>query len=142
MLLANVPSAIKKTLTVGMICLSLNSGTAESLPMITIIPPLATLSLRRISTRDTVVVGELYLNGQFECNTSENQATLISTGTYNVITYKSPKLGHYVPLILVKGRTGIEIHAGKHSQGCIVISTPAFTQLMQHLVFPASISVS
>lgn len=100
------------------------------------------LTLNRISTKDVVVVGELFVNGKFECNTSENLATLVAPGHYPVILYHSPKFGYWVPLVRVPGRSGIEIHSGTHSKGCIVVSKPAFSRLMHQLKMPCVLNIA
>ena len=82
-------------------------------------------------------IGNMYLNGQWLCNTLEpprGDATqtitsgsrkAIADGTYRVQMYLSPKFRARLPLLLnVPGRSGILIHAGntaKDTQGCILV---------------------
>lgn len=99
---------------------------------------------RKYKKRD-YTIGLLFIDGQFYCNTLEDQdlgltsdmkledikrikqfgKTAIPTGTYEVdITY-SPKFKKDMPLIRnVKGFDGIRIHAGQNAsqtQGCVLL---------------------
>ena len=86
-------------------------------------------------------IGNMFLNGQWLCNTLELAASppapllkregrygkgcCIAPGTYRIQMYLSPRFGTRLPLLLnVPGRSGILIHAGKtakDTQGCILV---------------------
>jgi Family of unknown function (DUF5675) len=99
------------------------------------------LSLERDNnTRQTVVTGKLYLNDVYFCDTTESK--IIPPGRYYARIYKSPKLKHNVILLDVPGRTGIEIHAGTRSTGCIILSRPDFARLMSLVNGPLVVEIS
>lgn len=100
------------------------------------------LTIKRGIPKDGIITGDLYVNGRWECKTREASNFLIEPGIYRVTLYKSPKFGRLVPLVHVPGRSGIEIHPGERSTGCILVSSYAFQQLMQILAVPASIDIS
>ncbi len=83
------------------------------------------LVLTRTSRNPLAVRGDLTVNGIAECVTLENPALLIPAGSYPVVVYSSPRLGHTVPLLVdVPGRTMIEIHCGNKAEdslGCILV---------------------
>src|SRR6202035_1383612 len=89
--------------------LELNSLMGGNSSMIT-----TRLTLNRSRANSEAIIGELYINGRFECYTLEDATYTITPGTYDVILHKSPHFhGQYVLLLRgVKGRTGIEIHVG------------------------------
>lgn len=127
-----------------------SSGMAGSLPM--------RLSLKRILTTKEAIIGELSIDGVFECFTLEHPVFLIDKGSYSVSLYKSPARGYQVPLLEgVPGRSYIEVHIGntkKDTQGCILVGTShdaysnlknsrvAFSNLLKHLDFPAIIDIT
>jgi len=95
------------------------------------------LKLERTWFTRTSTIGELYINGQFECYTLEdedklrqgkakvNGVTSIPFGTYDIdITY-SPKYKRQMPLLKdVPGFTGVRIHSGntaKDTEGCVLV---------------------
>lgn len=106
--------------------------------------------IKRIAKTDTYTIGNLYLDGQFFCNTledtdrrlSDNQSllyikakkifskTAIPTGTYKVELTYSPRFKRILPLIVgVKGFDGIRIHQGnfpKNTEGCILVGKNTF----------------
>ena len=103
------------------------------------------LVLRRIARRPTYTIGNLYIDGEFLCNTLEDtdrglhqdmplseikrikvaNETAIPTGTYKVIVNQSPKFGRLLPRLLdVPGFDGILIHRGntdKDTSGCPLV---------------------
>lgn len=114
------------------------------------------LTLKRGKPNGTAVVGQLFINGMFECYTLENSEVIIPQGSYNVVLYDSPMAGHVVPLLQnVPERSMIEIHSGnyiKDSKGCILVgrqhtadsvyeSKLAFIHLLPRIVLPAQIDV-
>ncbi|MFC0517805.1 DUF5675 family protein [Mucilaginibacter angelicae] len=98
---------------------------------------------RKIKTQQSTI-GELSINGLFECFILEDvdrglnskmtlaqiqsikvpHKTAIPAGTYNIVKYFSPKHQKYLPLLEnVPGFTGIEIHVGnypKDTDGCLL----------------------
>jgi len=100
------------------------------------------LRLRRLYQKDDYTIGPLYINGQYFCDILEDSVrdlnkdgdlldegegkipskTAIPYGSYDIILSISPKFGRVLPLLLnVKHFTGIRIHAGTKSDGCLVI---------------------
>ena len=95
------------------------------------------MEIDRIFFTRNSTIGELRLDGLFECHTLEDEdklrqglskvygVTAIPSGTYEVeITY-SPKYRRQMPLLKnVKGFSGIRIHSGnvaEDSEGCILV---------------------
>lgn len=70
------------------------------------------------------IQGELYVNDLFFCHTIERLSACIPTGRYSLSVSYSPKFHRLLPLLSVKGRSGIRIHSGntsKDSKGCIIV---------------------
>lgn len=78
-------------------------------------------------------IGDLFIDGEFFCNTLEDAVrdvkikhqTAIVQGKYKVILTLSPRFGIVMPLLLdVPNFTGIRIHYGNHkdhTSGCILV---------------------
>lgn len=92
------------------------------------------LVLKRIFLGDFYTIGELYVNGDYFCDTLEDKVrngekipgeTAIPAGTYRVTVSKSPKFGRDLPMLCsVPNFTGIRIHRGntaKDTAGCILV---------------------
>lgn len=102
------------------------------------------LKLHRKYIKPNYVIGNLYVNDQFFCNTLEDQnrdlnkngkfdglekkvagETCIPFGRYEVVVSMSPKFGRELPLLLnVPEFEGIRIHRGntvKDTAGCILV---------------------
>lgn len=97
------------------------------------------LSLKRTIRRDGWTLGELSIDGKFECYTLEDtdrrvewmpQAklpgeTAIPRGAYRVVLSESPKLGYETPELLdVPCFNHIRIHIGNfpsNTEGCILV---------------------
>ena len=100
------------------------------------------LRLRRLYQKEKYTIGPLYVNGKYYCDVLEDPVrdlnqdgdlldegegkipgnTAIPYGTYDIILSMSPKFGRVLPLLLnVKHFTGIRIHTGTKSDGCLVI---------------------
>lgn len=93
-------------------------------------------TLRRIAKKESYTIGNLYVNGEYLCNTLEDKyrdlsaepkvpnATAIPNGTYDIIMVMSPKFKRRLPYLLdVPFFTGILIHRGntsKDTSGCIL----------------------
>lgn len=95
--------------------------------------------------KDNYTIGDLYINGEWFCNTLEDKdrnlndsmnedeikqikvygRTAIPCGTYRITITYSPKFKTKLPLINnVKGFTAIRIHQGNnhnHTEGCILV---------------------
>ena len=97
------------------------------------------LKLTRKTFTDNDTIGELYVDGVFECYTLEDMVravgvkvdgqTAIPSGVYDVSITYSPKFGRYLPLLNnVPNFSGIRIHPGNTSKdtiGCILVGTTA-----------------
>lgn len=117
------------------------------------------LRLQRVISTPEVTIGELQVDGVFECFTLEDairatkvkHETCIPPGTYDVIVNHSPKFNKLLPrLVDVPGFTGILIHTGngpENTSGCILVgaqldglrikagtSTPAFAHLFEQIL--------
>lgn len=88
------------------------------------------LTLRRTIISEHLTIGELYINGEYYCDTLEppvsaEQHPAIVEGLYSVVMYQSPSFRALRPLVTgVKGRSGILIHEGnwvKNTRGCILV---------------------
>lgn len=88
------------------------------------------LNLKRTIQGPEAVIGQLAVNGEFECYTLEDPdgaGDRIDAGTYEVITDYSNRFKKIMPLVVgsaaVNGR-GIRIHAGNtqaDTSGCILV---------------------
>lgn len=85
-----------------------------------------TLTLIRTRRGEKAVIGDLLIDGVFECHTLEDNPP-IHAGTYEVAVTFSNRFKQPMPLLLnVPGRTGIRVHAGNTDQdttGCILVGT-------------------
>ena len=91
------------------------------------------LQLTRKWFSDNSTIGELRVNGEFECYTLEDPEreekipgkTAIPMGKYKVIINQSPHFNKDLPLLLnVPQFEGIRIHVGnypKDTEGCILV---------------------
>lgn len=91
------------------------------------------LELRRTVYTDKSTIGELYVDGLFECYTLEDVVrnkkiygeTAIPAGSYHVKITQSPRFKRELPLLLnVPGFEGVRIHPGNSAQdteGCILV---------------------
>ena len=76
------------------------------------------------NSKDNTVIGELYINNVYQNYTLENETKMIPEGTYIMEMNYSQRFKKVLPLLIVKGRTGIRIHAGNKSEdsrGCILV---------------------
>ncbi len=90
-----------------------------------------TIRVERKWPRDKYIIGRIYIDGEYICNSLEppwkNNAryTAIPKGVYEVILNYSPKFKRVLPLLLnVPGRDSIRVHRGnypKDTQGCILL---------------------
>lgn len=91
------------------------------------------LTLKRLYPTDDYTIGELYIEGEYYCDTLEDTVreekiagkTAIPYGKYEVIVNRSPKFKRELPLLLdVPNFTGIRIHRGNDAEdtsGCILV---------------------
>lgn len=91
------------------------------------------LKLKRLHFTKKSTIGELYINGKFECYTLEDVErkekvygeTAIDKGTYQVVVTYSNAFKQMMPLLLnVPKFKGIRIHSGntaKNTLGCILV---------------------
>ncbi len=90
--------------------------------------------LRKIFTSESTI-GEMLIDGEFECVTLEDPirenkipgVTAIPAGSYDVVLGHSPKFGRKMPrLQKVPNFTGVLIHWGnvaKDTEGCILVGS-------------------
>jgi hypothetical protein len=94
------------------------------------------MTLRRVQLDPDVTIGELAVDGQFECYTLEDTQrapgapkvfgqTAIPTGRYRVIVTYSPHFLKDLPLLVdVPGFEGVRIHPGNvaaNTEGCLLV---------------------
>jgi len=91
------------------------------------------ITVKRLHKTDTSTIGELLIDGIFECYTLEDierpvkikAETAISKGTYKVIINQSNRFKRLMPLLLnVPNFEGVRIHAGNtnhDTEGCILV---------------------
>ncbi len=91
------------------------------------------ITIKRLYKTNTSTIGELFINGVFECFTLEDverpvkikNETAIPKGTYKVIINQSNRFKRLLPLLLnVPNFEGIRIHSGNSNhdtEGCILV---------------------
>lgn len=91
------------------------------------------LTLKRTYLLDNYTIGELYIEGEYYCDTLEDTVreekiagkTAIPYGKYEVIVNRSPRFKRDLPLLLdVPNFEGIRIHRGntdEDTSGCILV---------------------
>jgi hypothetical protein len=100
------------------------------------------LELKRKDKRKDCTIGELYVDGKFECYTLEDVvrdngvkvdgATAIPTGTYGLSITFSNRFQKPLPLLAnVPNFVGVRIHSGNSSldtEGCILVGRTKASQ--------------
>lgn len=91
------------------------------------------ITVKRLHKTDTSTIGELLVDGIFECYTLEDverkekikSETAIPKGTYKVIINQSNRFKRLLPLLLnVPNFEGVRIHSGNtnhDTEGCILV---------------------
>lgn len=91
------------------------------------------LEVKRLHRTDNSTIGELTIDGKFECYTLEDKErdvkikgeTAIPKGTYKVIINKSNRFKKLLPLLIgVPNFEGVRIHPGNSNhdtEGCILV---------------------
>ena len=91
------------------------------------------ITVKRLYKTDNSTIGELLIDGVFECFTLEDierpvkikAETAIPKGTYKVIINQSNRFKRLMPLLLnVPNFEGVRIHAGNtnhDTEGCILV---------------------
>jgi len=93
------------------------------------------ITVKRLHRTNNSTVGELFIDGKFECYTLEDierevkikSETAISKGEYKVIINQSNRFKRLLPLLLnVPNFEGVRIHSGNSNhdtEGCILVGT-------------------
>lgn len=93
------------------------------------------LLLKRLHRTENSTIGELYVDGKFECYTLEDKErevkikseTAIPKGTYKIIINQSNRFKRLLPLLLnVPNFEGVRIHSGNtnhNTEGCVLVGT-------------------
>ena len=83
------------------------------------------IKLIRNRPQGKALFGQLYVDGEYFCDTLENTDYAIPSGFYRLRVTMSPRFRIYLPLLDgVIGRSGIRIHAGntiQDTEGCILV---------------------
>ena len=91
------------------------------------------IEVKRLHRTDNSTIGELSIDGKFECYTLEDierdvkikGETAIAKGTYKVIINQSNRFKRLLPLLIgVPNFEGVRIHAGNSNhdtEGCILV---------------------
>ena len=83
------------------------------------------IKLIRNRPQGKALFGQLYVDGEYFCDTLENTDYAIPTGFYRLRVTMSPRFKIYLPILDgVIGRSGIRIHAGntiQDTEGCILV---------------------
>lgn len=91
------------------------------------------LEIKRLHITENSTIGELTIDGKFECFTLEDKErdikikgeTAIPKGTYKVIINQSNRFKRLLPLLIdVKDFEGVRIHSGNSNhdtEGCILV---------------------
>lgn len=91
------------------------------------------IQIKRLHRTENSTIGELTIDGKFECYTLEDKErdvkikseTAIKKGTYKVIINKSNRFKRLLPLLLnVPEFEGVRIHSGNSNhdtEGCILV---------------------
>lgn len=110
------------------------------------------IQVKRTVFTNLSTVGEMWIDGQFECYTLEDctreilgkpvaewkikDSTAIPIGTYTVTIDQSTRFGRLMPHILnVPGFSGIRIHSGNDAvdtEGCILVGQEKTTDFIGH----------
>lgn len=92
-----------------------------------------TITIKRLYKSENSTIGEMTIDGKWECYTLEDKErdikikseTAIPKGTYKVIINQSNRFKRLLPLVLnVPGFEGIRIHPGNtnhDTEGCILV---------------------
>jgi hypothetical protein len=93
------------------------------------------ITVKRLHRTELSTIGELSIDGKFECYTLEDKErdvkikseTAIPKGEYKVIINQSNRFKRLLPLLLnVKNFEGVRIHPGNtnhDTEGCILVGT-------------------
>lgn len=91
------------------------------------------IAIKRLHKTENSTIGELTIDGKFECYTLEDKErdvkikgeTAIPSGTYKVIINQSNRFKRLLPLLIaVPNFEGVRIHAGNSNhdtEGCILV---------------------
>lgn len=91
------------------------------------------LELKRVAIKEKYIIGKLYIDGSYFCDTLEDpirevkikHETAIPFGTYKIIMDVSKRFKKRMPLLLdVPNFAGVRIHSGntvEHTSGCILV---------------------
>ena len=83
------------------------------------------IKLIRNRPQGKALFGQLYVDGEYFCDTLENTDYAIPSGFYRLRVTMSPRFKIFLPILDgVIGRSGIRIHAGntiQDTEGCILV---------------------
>lgn len=100
------------------------------------------LTLKRTTRTGNSTIGELFVNGAFECYTLEDiereqkvrGKTAIPRGNYEIVISFSNRFQKYLPLVLnVPNFAGVRIHPGNcpaDTEGCILVGRTTGTDFI------------
>jgi hypothetical protein len=123
------------------------------------------IKVKRLHRTENSTIGELFIDGKFECYTLEDKErdvkikneTAIPKGTYKVIINMSNRFKKLLPLLIeVPGFEGVRIHPGNSNhdtEGCILVgqarsrdyitkSRRAFEDLFSKMKLAKSITIT
>jgi uncharacterized protein DUF5675 len=93
------------------------------------------LVLHRKPATDDAILGELFVEGRFECFSLERPGVEIPAGRYRVTITPSERFGRMLPLLDVPDRRGIRIHPlnwAQQSEGCIGVGQEHTVTSLEH----------
>lgn len=92
------------------------------------------LSLKRTKTSGLSTIGDMAIDGVFECYTLERPEVQIPEGVYQLEIRYSPRFKRPLPHLLeVPGRSDILIHSGnwpRDTEGCLLVGLQLGTDMI------------
>ena len=100
------------------------------------------ITVKRLHRTNNSTIGELFIDGKFECYTLEDverevkikSETAIAKGTYKVIINQSNRFKRLLPLLLnVPNFEGVRLHSGNSNhdtEGCVLLGSTRGTDFI------------